>query len=293
MTCEQAQTELVVYLAGNLRAQTQVELDEHLAGCAACAAELAQLQGAWRRLGLWQDQAMPAHLAPRISERARHALQEEARGWGLLGERKRLTSFLEPLAPFGMGLATAIISAVILSSRLNLEHVPHLALTTAGALWTALYGLVFYLFMLGTKKGLASWKFMAQASLVAVGIFLLLTAISPLPSSMRFCSNFRLTQPFIERLSVAGSFFVFGGLYAMIPMGIAAYLTASRRSNGALLRGSLAGAMFVLLLAPSIFLQCAPFALGTLVGWFGGALVGSIVGGSIGYWMRFRLARAG
>ncbi len=52
----------------------------------------------------------------------------------------------------------------------------------------------------------------------------------------------------------------------------------------------MAGAMFAMLLAPSIYLQCAPFALGVLLVWFGGALVGSVLGGLIGYWVRYRLA---
>ncbi len=76
----------------------------------------------------------------------------------------------------------------------------------------------------------------------------------------------------------------------MIPMGVASYLSASRRGNSPILRGSLAGGVFVMLLAPSIFLQCAPFALGVLLGWFGGALVGSVIGGAIGYWVRYKLA---
>ncbi len=290
MTCEQTQKEMPAYLAGGLHERTKASMEDHLEHCARCAAELGQLRGVWQVLDQWHEEASPAFLGASLSEQA-HSAAQEARKQSFVAELKRLGSILEPLVPFGMGLATAIASGVILSSRLNLENVSHLALTTAGALWTALYGVVFYLFMLGTKKGIASWKFMAQASLVAVGIFFLLTAISPLPSSLRFCSNYRLTQPFIERLSVAGSFFVFGGLYAMIPMGIASYLSATRRAPGPLLRGSMAGGVFVLLLAPSIFLQCAPFALGTLVGWFGGALVGSVIGGSIGYWVRFRLAK--
>jgi hypothetical protein len=291
MTCEEFQLEAVALLAGQLSSEKKKIVEEHLESCAACAEEVKQLRSSWDALDVWQEQPLPAHIAAGLSKKARLAVEEASEKPRLLQELKRLAGSLEPLAPFGMGLVTAIASAIILSSRLSLEHVPHLALTTTGALWTALYGLVFYLFMLGTKKGIASWRYMAQASLVAVGIFLLLTIVSPLPSSVRFCSNFRLTQPFIERLSVGGSFFFFGALYALIPMGIASYLTASRRVNGVLLRGSMAGGMFVLLVAPSIFLQCAPFALGTLVGWFGGALVGSVIGGSLGYWMRFRLAR--
>jgi len=79
-------------------------------------------------------------------------------------------------------------------------------------------------------------------------------------------------------------------LYALLPMSIAAYFSGSRSGNHPLAKGSLAGVMFVALLAPSIYLQCAPFALGVLLVWFGGALLGSVLGGVVGYWVRYRFA---
>jgi anti-sigma factor (TIGR02949 family) len=59
MKCETAQPQLATYLDGELGRATVDELEEHLAGCAACQAELAsleELRGALR--------ALPRHRAP-------------------------------------------------------------------------------------------------------------------------------------------------------------------------------------------------------------------------------------
>jgi hypothetical protein len=288
-TCQQFQQELVALLAENLSPEQKSQMEGHAQTCSACAAELEELRGVWNSMEIWQEQPLPNSLATSIVEQAHAAGQTPVVAMAV---RKRWNERFLPIAPFGMGLVTAIATAAILSLRTNLDLIHPLGLTVAGALWTVLYGVVFYLFAIGQRQDETSWKFLGQASLVAVGIFLLLTFISPVPSSVRFCSNYALTQPFVEKLSIGGRYFLFGSFYAMIPMAIASYLSASSalRRNSPILRGSLAGGMFVMLLAPSIFLQCAPFALGVLLGWFGGALVGSIVGGAIGYWVRCKLA---
>lgn len=286
-TCQQFQQELVALLAENLSPEQKSQIERHTQTCSACAVELDELRNAWQSLDIWQEQPLPNALATSIVEQAHAAVQTPVVATAV---RKRWNERFLPIAPFGMGLVTAIATAAILSLRVNLDLIHPLGLTVAGALWTGLYGLVFYLFSIGRRQEETSWKFLGQASLVAVGIFLLLTFLSPVPSSVRFCSNYALTQPFVERLSIGGTYGLFGFFYAMVPMAIASYFSAKRCGNSPILRGSLAGGVFVLLLAPSIFLQCAPFALGVLIGWFGGALAGSVVGGAIGYWVRYKLA---
>lgn len=288
-TCQEVQPALVALLTENLSSQQKSQMERHFQTCSACAGELAELQKVWRSLEIWQEQPLPNSLATLIRQEARSKAKVGVHSkWQLVTPLWQLAT-RHPVRPFGIGLVTAIVSAAILSLRVNFDLIPPVGLMVAGALWTGLYGLMFYLFSIGQQQE-PSWKFLAQTSLVAVGIFLLLTVISPVPSSVRFCSNYALTQPFVERLSIGGAYSLFGFFYAMVPMAIASYFSASRHGNSPILRGSLAGGMFVLLLAPSIFLQCAPFALGVLIGWFGGALVGSVVGGAIGYWVRYKLA---
>lgn len=287
MTCQNIQNDLMAYLGNELTENEHKAFTSHVIQCAACTETVREFESVWKTLDVSEDQPVPESIKARIliSARAVVLAANENLILNLWGSLKGL---LKSMTPIFMGLLTTIVFTLILSFRIDLELIHPLGLTVAGALWTGLFALVFYLFSIGSSQKEPSWKFLAQASLIAVGIFLLMTFINPLPSSVRFCSHYQLTQPLIERLSVGGAYFVFGSLYALIPMAIAAYLSASGRGKNPILRGSLAGGMFMLLLTPGIFLQCAPFALGVVLGWFGGALVGSVIGGAIGYWIRYR-----
>ncbi len=289
MTCQDIEKNMMSFLGDELSGAERKAFQLHLSQCDRCAKTVNELDAVWLLLSVVDDQPVPDALQAKILQNAREA--ELAADESLVSNlRGSLQKPLKAMTPIFMGLLTTTLFAIILSFRIDLESIPPLGLTVAGALWTGLFALVFYLFSIGNKQEEPSWKFLAQASLIAVGIFLLMTFVTPLPHSVRFCSQYQLTQPLMERLSIGGTYFLFGSLYALIPMSIAAYLTASGRGKNPLLRGSLAGGMFMLLLIPGIFLQCAPFALGVVLGWFGGALVGSVIGGVIGYWIRYRLA---
>jgi hypothetical protein len=293
MTCEQIQQYLTTYFSRELSQAQRIRIENHVEDCTRCSAELHETRQAWQALEDWNDEPVPMDLALSITKKAHAAVTPEVSSsttgkvfkWWHPGASGSI-----PVMPLGLGLAAAFLTAVIIGTRSDYELLHPFALIAAGALWVVMYGLIFSLFSIGQKSGHTRWKFLAQAALVAGGMFLLLTYVSPVPDSITFCSSYYLTQPFIERLSIGGSYFLFGGLYALIPMGIAAFFSVHRKEKSPLLHGSIAGGLFALLLAPGIIMQCAPFALGVLLGWFGGALVGSIIGGALGYWLRLKLA---
>ena len=289
MKCENVQKHFMSYLSEEASEEEKLSFEAHVPECPSCANELQELRLVWNSLEAWEDQSVPKNLENKILSTARKAVaavQENdwASSWASFGR------LLKPMVPLALGLVAAVLSAGILSARMNLSTIHPLGLTAVGALWTGIYGIIFYILFFAVKSEAKSWRDFAQASITAVGIFLVFTLISPVPSSINFCRYYAITQPVIERLSLGGSFFLFGALYALIPMSIAAYFSASRSGNHPLAKGSMAGVMFVALLAPSIYLQCAPFALGVLLVWFGGALLGSVLGGVLGYWVRYRFA---
>jgi hypothetical protein len=291
MNCQHIQNAMMDYLTRALSAAEHKAFTEHLTQCPACEKLVKEFESVWEDLNALEDVPVPAFLQENIVQTARKTVEADAdtspgRLWN------SLKGLLKTMTPIWTGLLVTSVFAFILSFRIDLELIHPLGLTIAGALWTGLFALVFYLFSLGSRQPELSWKFLAQASLIAVSIFIVMTFINPLPNSVRFCSNYQLTQPFIERLSIGGAYFLFGSLYALIPMSLAAYLSAGGGRGNPLLRGSLAGGMFMLLIIPGIFLQCAPFALGVVLGWFGGALVGSVIGGAIGYWIRYRFTES-
>lgn len=290
MTCEDINRLLVSFLAHDLSPKQEKQFRKHLAGCASCARETAEFETVWRRLDAVPEETVPLPTKETIYDRI-YRLDSKFTKTVAIDLWYSLKKTIKPLAPLFMGLLTTIIFAFSLSFRTDLKLISPLGLTIAGGLWTGLFTLVYYLFSMGGNMRELSWRFLAQATLIAVGIFLLITAFSPLPHAVRFCSRFQFTQPFMERLSLGGTYFLFGTLYSLIPMTVGAYFCASRWGNKPILRGSIAGAMFMLLLTPGIFLQCAPFALGIVLGWFGGALVGSVVGGVLGFWARIHFAK--
>ena len=291
MKCKNIQKHFMSYLAEEASEEDKLRFEAHVSECSSCSNKLHELRHLWNSLETWEDQPVPDHVEEGILStacKAVIAVQEDvwASSWASF---KKL---LRPMAPLAMGLVAAVLSAGILSLRMNLSTIHPLGLTAVGALWTGIYAIIFHI-LFSTGKGEArSWRNFARASIAAIGIFLAFTLISPVPSSVNFCRYYAVTQPIIERISIGGSFFVFGALYAFIPMSIATYFSGSRSGNHPFAKGSLAGVMFVMLLAPSIYLQCAPFAIGVLLVWFGGALLGSVVGGIIGYWVRYRFAGA-
>jgi hypothetical protein len=289
MMCQESQKNLMNFLTGYLSEEQKKAFEAHVSQCSSCAREAQNFQFVWNAMDAWEEQAVPEKIKEKIlSTAGQSVVAARENVWAT--SLASLKTLLKPMAPVAMGLVAAVSSAAILSSKVNLSAIHPLGLTAVGALWTGLYAILFYFVFAFSRREASSWRAFAQASLVAVGIFLGLTLISPVPSSVQFCRYYSVTQPVIERLSVGGAFFLIGALYALIPMGIAAFLSGSRTGQHPLARGSMAGVMFVLLLAPSIYLQCAPFALGVLLVWFGGALVGSVLGGVLGYWVRYRFA---
>lgn len=288
--CEKFQEDLLALLAEEPAAGQKAQLEKHAQNCAACAAEMSEMRAVWKTLDVWHEQTIPAAVTLSVREQAR--LLQPATSEERLVVRLRKLFVQNPVRAFGLGLLTAIIATIILSLRIDFSLIHPLGLVIAGALWTALFGLVYYMLTVEREPSGLSWKLPAQVALVAIGLFIAFTCLNPMPCSVQYCSTQGPAQTFWSSLSPETAYCIFGGFYAMLPMTIASYFSAKKhaRQNQILRRGSLAAVMFTFLLAPSIYLQCTPFALGLLIGWFSGALVGAVIGGTVGYWVRYKLA---
>lgn len=74
------QKQLSAYCGGDLDPAERLRLEEHLAGCASCRAELADLQTALRLIRTTPEEEPPAWLATRIMARVREEPQQK-RSW--------------------------------------------------------------------------------------------------------------------------------------------------------------------------------------------------------------------
>jgi len=288
--CEKFQADLPALLSDEPTAERKAQLEKHAPSCANCAAEMSEMRAVWKTLDVWQEQTVPAPLAVAIREQAR--LHQPVTSEESLVVRVRQLFVQSPIRALALGLLTAIIATIMLSFRVDFSLIHPLGLTITGALWTALFGLVYYMLTAERDEGGLSWKLPAQVALIATGLFIAFTCLNPMPYSVQYCSANGPAQTFCSSLSRETAYCIFGGFYAMLPMTIASYFSAKKhaRHNKIFRRGSLAALMFVLLLAPSVYLQCTPFAFGLLIGWFSGALVGAVIGGTVGYWVRYKFA---
>jgi anti-sigma factor RsiW len=71
MPCLDVQIALHAYVDGELSAEQAASLEQHLAGCAECRAELARLQAVMAALETWPLVVEPAHLTDRIMRQVR------------------------------------------------------------------------------------------------------------------------------------------------------------------------------------------------------------------------------
>lgn len=71
MRCFDVQVELEAYVDGELSPERTALLEQHLAGCEGCRAELARLQAVVVALGSWPLVAEPAQLTARIMAQVR------------------------------------------------------------------------------------------------------------------------------------------------------------------------------------------------------------------------------
>ena len=67
MTCDQTQPLLEAFADGELGWGTAWRVRRHLAGCEACAAELAEIRRLDARVRAWRDMPAPAHLQSQIA----------------------------------------------------------------------------------------------------------------------------------------------------------------------------------------------------------------------------------
>lgn len=86
MNCEQARTEIIAYLKGELSEDQKIKLEEHLARCPACRHEL---EGA-RRLLSWTEAASEQAIVKKVDDIIDNAIKSKASDIHLEGQRDNM-----------------------------------------------------------------------------------------------------------------------------------------------------------------------------------------------------------
>jgi hypothetical protein len=82
-----------------------------------------------------------------------------------------------------------------------------------------------------------------------------------------------------------------GALYALAPLFVVSFALGKGMTDEPLKHGLLCGGLFFLLTLPAIYLQCGSLSVGMELSWAAGALIGSLLGASSGFFLRTHLTK--
>lgn len=297
--CNSIVEQLPAYIAGELGAEERGEVERHLAHCVSCTSELKAFQRTWDLLDQWEDVVPSQELRNSVLAQVQK-LTDAKRTRRVDGWR-----YFKGFSHIVYGTLTAVLSVLLLVSKGDPAGRPYTEPLTLefilgfSVLWTGLYILAFWLAAGRGDPTVSPVNFdkvfgpvdlarITYVGLVAIVISLVISWLVPIHSVVKFC----LTQPGLQgikdKISITGFYFLFGGLYAWIPLLMVASFEGRKVSGSPVSYGVLTGVIFVLLMVPGIFLQCGSLTLGMLVSWILGTALGSMAGGVTGYWIAFR-----
>jgi hypothetical protein len=118
-TCLNTEERLSEYLEGQLEAGERLEMEAHLAGCAACRAQVTHVGAVVARLGRVEPEPEPSWLVYRILQATSGAVREQKENlW-----RRLLTGILAPRFALGLGSVAATLFILFQALGINLKHV--------------------------------------------------------------------------------------------------------------------------------------------------------------------------
>jgi len=255
-------------------------LADHVSTCSECRKAWDDLVLAASALATLPRERAPVRAVQTVRRQVLGELQAEA-------NRRRVQLGLA----VGFGLLSAAVSLAVLGVRIDLAGRSAWAIAAGGLAWVAMFVVAFWV-LLKPRSGLEDLRGLIVSGLGAMAIFLVADQFLPLTKVVQFCYASSWAREHLGLLGVQGAFFLVGTIYALVPLFLLSVATGKRYRSGPLKGGLIAGGMFCFLLAPAIFIQCSAFTAGALLGWLGGAVIGSTVGGVAGYWL-YRRAQAG
>lgn len=118
-TCLNSEERLSEYLEGQLEAAVRLEMEAHLATCAACRALVAEVGGVVARLGGLEPEPEPSWLVLRILQATSGAAAQQPESlW-----RRLLTGALAPRFALGLGSVAATLFILFQALGINVRHV--------------------------------------------------------------------------------------------------------------------------------------------------------------------------
>ncbi|MBI1927992.1 hypothetical protein HYR99_27590, partial [Candidatus Poribacteria bacterium] len=272
MTCEGVKLELFSLMTGQLNEQEVQQMRAHLSMCSDCRAEYHALEQVWNGLDAVEMVEVPEELRERTLNRI-HAESERAKA-------VVPSSGLSLGRAVGAGAAGALLTLFylgLLTQRISFMGLSMWEALTVAVVWSGIS-----ISVCAGYVGRYQWRgvdlhFTAGVGLIAAGIVWIGAVVCPDLTLLALFQQSRWSEIIVQRLGIVGGYFAFGLLGALVPtllvsIGFGVKCHQHRLKNG------LAGAgVFVLLISPSIYFQCATAAYGLsalTLSWMAGMLIG-------------------
>lgn len=111
---------------------------------------------------------------------------------------------------------------------------------------------------------------------------MVLTPVLSIPDVVEACSAWAGMAKGSLALNVL--LFLVGGLYSAMPL-LIGHLVTGRAPGSRRSQGLISGLLYLALIAPAFYLQCAALVMGTGTTWLAGAIVGVLAAGPAGLWL--------
>jgi hypothetical protein len=280
-TCDDIQTLLPPVLAGQADTIQQAAFELHVQACSRCAEIVQAHRSLWQQIERWTDEPVPAELdqAVRAAKVKRPVLWQQP--------------VVQVALALGFGTLVCVAGTLLLSGTTSLRVFHPATLLFWGAVWAGLSAFAFLLFFRGDELEPAhdfGLRLVGLGGLLTLGLSLAVTRTCSVGRLVSYCEMQPWTRVVFGNLDTATSYFVFGGLYALLPLFFVSFFLGERLRRRPVASGALMGTLFLALSVPGIVLQCGAFSFGVAVSWIVGAALGSLVAGPVGAWLRVRLA---
>lgn len=259
------------------RAATDVE--DHLRACPECEAEWDAVQTSWNALPGSMDADPPARVREAILSRAGRAVEARVGVAGAL-----LRSVRREGRPILIGVGAAALVLGGLALRGGLAPVGPATLVGKGLFLGAALAVVVTALL--DRKTPSAVRSVLMGGVGALGGYVLLTMVSPIPGSVEFCRVTLLGAPPLAIHQLCLIYLVVAAVYAGLPMAAAVYFWTD--GGEGMRAGLMAAGVFLVLAAPSLLLQVGlgEWVIGLTL--LGGAALGSLLGAAGGSWARSR-----
>lgn len=282
--CHEIQELAPEYVSGHLAPTKMQAVQLHLQACSNCTAEVREVSQAWDLLGQWPEDVPSERVVNVIRQTVLRDLalrQNAAPVRETLPARKLMWAVID-------GLVFTLGSVAVMAGVASFEGLSAPVLLGSGALWSALYILAFALYFRSEEQnGVAlNLRVVAIAGLLTMGFSLLAARTLSVGKLVHYCQISPWGAALFHCLGQEGAYLLFGALYALVPLLVVSFAFGERARRRPILHGLLCAGLFFLLTLPAIYLQCGAFSLGVGLSWIGGALLGSLAGAPLGFWLR-------